>query len=152
MSLTKARVKRSVRAMMETTERLSADASGISRAAALLGEGRIVAFPTETVYGIAASAASDDGIAALRAFKGRPDYQPFTVHLPDSASATPYVGTGHPLAPFALPDTQAVPAMSRCAHAYLSVNRDRKHAAVMLPASRPPILAMSAKLLSSCFW
>src|SRR5690349_13855834 len=59
-------------------------------------------------------------------------------------------GTGRPVAPFSLPDFQAVPAMSRCAQRYFWVNRARKQAAVMVPAARPPILATSAKLLFSC--
>ena len=44
--------------------------------------------------------------------------------------------------------SQAVPAISRCAHLNFLVNRDRKQAAVMVPASRPPILAISANGLS----
>src|SRR5215510_3123450 len=55
-------------------------------------------------------------------------------------------GTGRPVAPFSLPDFQAVPAMSRWAQSYLRVNFERKHAAVTLPAARPPIFAKSAKL------
>jgi len=61
-------------------------------------------------------------------------------------------GTGRPVAPFSLPDFQAVPAMSRWAQSYLRVNLDRKQAAVTLPAGRPPIFAKSAKLLFSASW
>src|SRR6056300_784701 len=61
-------------------------------------------------------------------------------------------GTGRPVAPFSLPCNQAVPAISRCAQGYFLANRDRKQAAVMLPALGPPILAISAKLLSSWDW
>src|SRR5262245_25844899 len=61
-------------------------------------------------------------------------------------------GTGRPVAPLASPLKEAVPAMSRCAHLYALVNRSRKHAAVTAPAGRPPILAISAKLLLSCVW
>src|SRR5690349_18664752 len=61
-------------------------------------------------------------------------------------------GTGRPVAPFSLPDFHAVPAISRCAQRYFLVKRQRKQAAVMVPAGRPPILATSAKLLLSCSW
>src|SRR5699024_241192 len=62
-------------------------------------------------------------------------------------------GTGRPVAAFFMPPlTQAVPATSRCAQRASLVKRDKKHAAVMVPASRPPMLAMSAMGLSSCGW
>lgn len=56
-------------------------ASGIAAAAKLLREGGLVVFPTETVYGIAASAARPEAVERLRAVKGRNMRQPFTVHL-----------------------------------------------------------------------
>src|SRR5207237_8796594 len=61
-------------------------------------------------------------------------------------------GTGRPVEPFSRPPFHAVPAMSRCAQRSFLVKRARKDAAVMLPAGRPPILAMSAKLERSCSW
>src|SRR5690554_3535681 len=59
--------------------------------------------------------------------------------------------TGRPVAPLDPPDFQAVPAISKCAQGKFFAKRDKKHAAVILPPSRPPIFAISAKLLSSCF-
>src|SRR5271168_1178770 len=59
-------------------------------------------------------------------------------------------GTGRPVLPFCAPPSQAVPATSRWAHARSLANFDRKDAAVHAPPSRPPMLAMSAKLLLSC--
>src|SRR5260221_7070213 len=53
--------------------------------------------------------------------------------------------TGRPVAPFSAPDFHAVPAMSRCAHGYALVKRDRKHAAVMEPPAREAMLGKSAK-------
>ncbi|MEW6358083.1 MAG: L-threonylcarbamoyladenylate synthase [Planctomycetota bacterium] len=53
-------------------------AGHITRAGRLLREGRLVAFPTETVYGLAANAEREDALAALRAVKGRPEGKPFT--------------------------------------------------------------------------
>src|SRR5690606_962449 len=67
------------------------------RASHVLAEGGLVVFPTETVYGVAASAASAKGLAALRSLKGRPDTQPFTVHMPDPAAAERYIDLSSPM-------------------------------------------------------
>ncbi|WP_437925506.1 L-threonylcarbamoyladenylate synthase [Sorangium sp. So ce291] len=69
------------------TERLAANAASIARAAEILRRGGLVAFPTETVYGLGARA--DDGRAARGIFdaKGRPPGNPLIVHVPDVASA-----------------------------------------------------------------
>ncbi len=64
-----------------------ADAAGIARAAAMLHAGQIVALPTETVYGLAADAARADAVAAIYRTKGRPDFNPLIVHVPDLAGA-----------------------------------------------------------------
>jgi len=65
----------------------------IERAAALLREGRLVAFPTETVYGLGALAL--DPIAAARIFeaKGRPAHNPLIVHVADRSSAREVVAS-----------------------------------------------------------
>ncbi|MHA6346560.1 L-threonylcarbamoyladenylate synthase [Roseivivax sp. CAU 1761] len=70
----------------QTTERLAADAAGYARAAALWAAGRLVAFPTETVYGLGADAASDRAVAAIFAAKERPAFNPLIVHVPDRAA------------------------------------------------------------------
>lgn len=57
----------------------------VSRAAALLRAGELVAFPTETVYGLAADAANPAAIAKIFAAKGRPADHPLIVHLPDAS-------------------------------------------------------------------
>jgi len=62
-------------------ERLMADAEGIARAAELLRAGRLVAVPTETVYGLAARADSEAAVASIFAAKGRPDFNPLIVHV-----------------------------------------------------------------------
>jgi L-threonylcarbamoyladenylate synthase len=62
-------------------ELLEADAAGIARAAELLRAGRLVAVPTETVYGLAARADSEAAVAAIFAAKGRPDFNPLIVHV-----------------------------------------------------------------------
>lgn len=60
---------------------VGADASGISRAAEALRQGKLVAFPTETVYGLGADATNNEAVAAVFAAKGRPRFNPLIVHL-----------------------------------------------------------------------
>lgn len=59
-------------------------AAEVVRAAGLLRAGELVAFPTETVYGLGADAANPDAIAKIFAAKGRPADHPLIVHLPDA--------------------------------------------------------------------
>lgn len=67
--------------------RVTADAAGIARAAAAIRAGQTVAVPTETVYGLAARADSDEAVAAIYRAKGRPDFNPLIVHVSDIAAA-----------------------------------------------------------------
>src|SRR5262245_48395689 len=53
----------------------------IARAADVLHEGRLVAFPTETVYGLGADASNSSAVARIYAAKGRPAEHPVIVHL-----------------------------------------------------------------------
>jgi L-threonylcarbamoyladenylate synthase len=69
------------------TERLGSTAAEISRAARALRAGRLVAFPTETVYGLGGLATSDAAVAAIFAAKGRPRCNPLIVHIQDGAAA-----------------------------------------------------------------
>jgi len=55
-------------------------------ASALLG-GELVAFPTETVYGLGADATSDKAVARLYAAKGRPSFNPLISHVADAGAA-----------------------------------------------------------------
>jgi len=57
----------------------------VARAAALLRAGELVAFPTETVYGLGADASNPRAIAKIFAAKGRPADHPLIVHLPDAS-------------------------------------------------------------------
>lgn len=59
----------------------------LDKASVELASGRLVAFPTETVYGLGASALIDDAVAAIFEAKGRPHFNPLIVHVPDSAAA-----------------------------------------------------------------
>ncbi|PJK29432.1 L-threonylcarbamoyladenylate synthase [Minwuia thermotolerans] len=59
-----------------------------------LREGRLVAFPTETVYGLGADATDDRAVAAIFEAKGRPSFNPLIVHVPDLAAAEALVEFG----------------------------------------------------------
>ncbi len=72
---------------MIRTETLSPDAPGLARAAQLLAQGRLVAFPTETVYGLGADARNDRAVARIFEAKRRPRFNPLIVHLADAAAA-----------------------------------------------------------------
>ena len=72
---------------MPATLRLPPDATGIARAAALLRAGALVAFPTETVYGLGGAATNDRAVQGIYAAKGRPVHNPLIVHVPDLAAA-----------------------------------------------------------------
>jgi L-threonylcarbamoyladenylate synthase len=73
--------------MAGRTERLGADAAGVARAAAILREGGLVAFPTETVYGLGADATSAEAVAGIYAAKTRPRFNPLIAHLPSAEAA-----------------------------------------------------------------
>lgn len=68
------------------TVTLSPDAEGIAEAAHLLAVGELVAFPTETVYGLGGDARDDRAVARIYEAKGRPSFNPLIVHLPDLAA------------------------------------------------------------------
>jgi len=63
-----------------------ADDTAIQYAANLLREGRLVAFPTETVYGLGADAGNPAAVQRIFKAKGRPANHPLIVHIPDTAS------------------------------------------------------------------
>jgi L-threonylcarbamoyladenylate synthase len=65
----------------------SPDPAIIAQAAELLREGQIVAFPTETVYGLGADATSPEAVQRIYEAKGRPGHNPIIVHVADVAAA-----------------------------------------------------------------
>jgi L-threonylcarbamoyladenylate synthase len=65
------------------TDLRKADADAIAVAANILKRGGLVAFPTETVYGLGANAADDAAVAGIFAAKGRPKFNPVIVHVRD---------------------------------------------------------------------
>src|SRR5258708_16770969 len=66
---------------------LPATETAVQRAAQLLCAGELVAFPTETVYGLGGDATSEDAVARIFAAKGRPRFNPLIVHVPGLAEA-----------------------------------------------------------------
>lgn len=69
------------------TERLLPSPDGIARAAGLLRSGGVVAFGTETVYGLGADATDARAVARIFEAKNRPHFNPLISHFADSASA-----------------------------------------------------------------
>ncbi len=62
-------------------------AEAVARAGALLQAGELVAFPTETVYGLGADATNDDAVRRLFAAKQRPQFNPLIVHVAEVEDA-----------------------------------------------------------------
>src|SRR3954468_13075015 len=69
------------------TRVMRADSEAIAAAARCLAEGGLVAFPTETVYGLGADATNGEAIARLYAAKGRPSFNPLIAHVADAEAA-----------------------------------------------------------------
>lgn len=63
------------------------DNHGLEHAAQVIAAGGTVAVPTETVYGLAARADDDAAVAGIYRAKGRPDFNPLIVHVPDVTAA-----------------------------------------------------------------
>ncbi|MDJ0946606.1 MAG: L-threonylcarbamoyladenylate synthase [Kiloniellales bacterium] len=64
-----------------------ADEAAIAEAAGILRAGGLVAFPTETVYGLGADATDDAAVAGIFAAKDRPSFNPLIVHVADATAA-----------------------------------------------------------------
>lgn len=67
-----------------------ADEHGLAKAGNVLRAGGLVAFPTETVYGLGADATQGEAVAAIFAAKGRPRFNPLIVHVPDVPAVERY--------------------------------------------------------------
>lgn len=70
----------------------------IERAVATLRSGGLVAFPTETVYGLGADAANDDAVRRVFEVKGRPTDHPLIVHLADASQLNEWAASVSPTA------------------------------------------------------
>jgi L-threonylcarbamoyladenylate synthase len=73
--------------MEQFTTRVVAATEGLPEAVALLSAGELVAFPTETVYGLGADARRDEAVRKIYAAKGRPSGNPVIVHVARPAEA-----------------------------------------------------------------
>lgn len=71
--------------------------ASIAQAAQVLAAGGLVAFPTETVYGLGADAGVDQAVAGIFAAKGRPSDHPLIVHVPDAAAAHRFAASVPPV-------------------------------------------------------
>jgi L-threonylcarbamoyladenylate synthase len=69
-----------------TTPILPANEAAVASAARCLAQGGLIAFPTETVYGLGADAANPAAIARLYQAKGRPAFNPLIAHVSDLAA------------------------------------------------------------------
>ena len=133
------------------------DAEALSRAGALLRAGGLVAFPTETVYGLGANAL--DAVAVRRIFtaKGRPSYNPLIAHVADIAGARALVSDWPPLAQalaerfwpgpltLVLPKRAAVPDEVTAGRAFVAVRVPAHPVALaLLMAAGVPLAAPSA--------
>lgn len=74
-----------------TTRIFASDAADLAQAAQVLAQGGLVAFPTETVYGLGVDARNSDAVARLYAAKGRPSFNPLIVHAASLDAAEDYV-------------------------------------------------------------
>jgi L-threonylcarbamoyladenylate synthase len=141
-----------------STRLAPADADTIGAAARVLASGGLVAFPTETVYGLGADATNDRAIARLFAAKGRPSFNPLIAHVLDIADArklAQFDATAERLAAAFWPGplTLVLPKVSPCAVAELATAglntiaiRVPRHAVAraILTAFGKPIAAPSA--------
>ncbi len=78
------------------TQTLPDDPAGIAHAAALLRAGSLVAFGTETVYGLGADATNARAVAEVFVAKGRPRFNPLICHYPDADAAFVQVAANAP--------------------------------------------------------
>jgi L-threonylcarbamoyladenylate synthase len=72
---------------------IDSDENGINYAANALSQGELIAFPTETVYGLGANALSERAVLSIFEAKGRPLTDPLIVHVPDLTSALQLIST-----------------------------------------------------------
>jgi len=129
----------------------------IAKAAAKLSSGGLVAFPTETVYGLGANALDPAAVARIFAAKGRPANNPLIVHIAETAQAQQLVGAWPQIAgqlaarfwpgplTLVLPRSQAIPDIVTAAGPTVAV-RVPAHpiARALIAAAGVPLAAPSA--------
>ncbi len=117
---------------------ISPSGEALLRAGTILSEGGLVAFPTETVYGLGANACNDQAVAAIFEAKNRPQFNPLIVHVADVAAAEALVvmdERAHRLAAAFWPGplTLVLPRVPDCPLSYL-VSAGLSTVAVRIPA------------------
>jgi L-threonylcarbamoyladenylate synthase len=148
------------------TERLtidphSPDPAVLTRAADVLQRGGLVAFPTETVYGLGANALDADAVARIFAAKGRPSNNPLIVHVADPSQVTqltssrpdPFTQLTAAFWPgpltLVLPKSEIVPDVVTAGGATVAVRMPAHPVALaLLRAAQLPLAAPSANLSS----
>ncbi|HEX8996058.1 MAG TPA: L-threonylcarbamoyladenylate synthase [Ktedonobacterales bacterium] len=148
--------------MGQSTLRLTVNAQGepaerIAQAAALLRAGRLVAFPTETVYGLGADATNADAVTGIFAAKERPRSDPLIVHIADMAQLEQVARDIPPLAlalaqrfwpgplTLVLPRAEAIPSIVASGGETVGVRMPAHPVALaLLRAAGTPIAAPSA--------
>ncbi|MEP3244524.1 MAG: L-threonylcarbamoyladenylate synthase [Sneathiella sp.] len=121
----------------------------LAAAASLIQSGELVAFPTETVYGLGADATNDAAVAKIFEAKGRPSFNPLIVHVPDLLTARKYVqfnALAENLAALFWPGalTMVLPRCSDCPISALA------SAGLETLAIRIPANALARDLLKAC--
>jgi L-threonylcarbamoyladenylate synthase len=135
------------------------DAGAIAQAARILREGGLVAFPTETVYGLGADALDVAAVARIFAAKGRPTFDPLIVHLADRTWLERVVGHAPEAAlrlaarfwpgplTLVLPKREVVPGLVTAGLDTVGVRvPDHPAARALIAAADRPIAAPSANL------
>jgi L-threonylcarbamoyladenylate synthase len=128
------------------TRVMAAESAGIAEAVRVLRAGGLIAFPTETVYGLGADANNGEAVARLYAAKGRPQFNPLIAHVADRAAAE-RVGMIGPAAQrladafWPGPLTLVVPKMADCGISALAL------AGLDTVAVRVPALPIARELL-----
>ena len=149
-----------------TVDASTPSASSLAPAASALAEGRLVAFPTETVYGLGANALDPAAASAIFGAKRRPADNPLIVHVSDDSAMLHTVAEMDALSPavrsavedamgsfwpgpltLLLPKTSAVPELVTAGHPTVAVRMPgHPVAAALIAAAGVPIAAPSANL------
>ena len=144
-----------------TTERLTTELEDILRAGEIIRQGGLVAFPTETVYGLGANALDAEAVRSVYAAKGRPSDNPMIVHISEMSELEPLIRGGlaalsddarHAIVAFwpgpltiVLPKSDAVPDATTGGLDTVAVRMPSNRSAYMLiAAALRPVAAPSA--------
>jgi L-threonylcarbamoyladenylate synthase len=133
----------------------------VARAAELIREGKLVAFPTETVYGLGANALDAEAVAGIYAVKERPVSSPLIVHASDDEMARSVVQVWPPIAQklaarfwpgpltLVLPKSQAIPDLVTAGLPSVGIRVPAHSLALeLIRLAGVPIAAPSANLFS----